>query len=755
MSRGWRVLVLMGLCAGLGFGGVGDWRTYTAKRNIRQLAWDAGRQTVWAVTGGGMFSYRDADQTFADFTASEGLQTTDVSAVAVDRDGTVWVGATDGFLHRYHPSTRTWEYVSDIFDKHEPQQGINRLKVLGDTLMILSDIGVSVFSIPRMEFGDTYKRFGTGSGALVGSATDLAIFNGMIWVSTRAGVASTPLSNPNPSAPDSWQVYTTAQGLPMNSVRRLETAFDTIFAATSAGLALLRGSAWATVDGTAGLNVLDLSSNRRPCADCTNLYLISDVGLLVYDGTSPARSVAGGFQSGPTAMAGNLLVGTLSGILFFDQNFTARLIVPPGPPSDKFVGLAVDRRGVVWSGTGTSNGSGFMSFDGVRWRAYTVQDDARLGSNNYYKVSIGSNDAKWVSSWGNGIALVDDAGNVKKVLNRANGMPPAVDPSFVVAAGAATDQAGVTWIADRTPPGDTAIVKFNPDSSLGYVRGLITRTPNVIVFTDVVIDLYGTKWFANYSRFEPFVAGRASGVYYYNENFSIPGTVNGWGRLLTSDGLTSDKASALAVDNDGNLWIGTDQGISIIFDPGDPKNHIAAYHPISDQLIQGIVVDPLNNKWVATRTGVFVFSPDGTSILGHYTVTGTGGKLLDDDVASISMDAASGTMYFGTEKGLSSLGTPALAPKPDFDKLSFSPNPYYLPASRLLVVDGLVQGSLLKILSIDGRLMREITTPGGRVGFWDGTDANGRLVQTGVYVVVAYSEAGSKVAAGKVAVVRR
>ncbi|TLY32305.1 MAG: hypothetical protein E6K56_03545 [Ignavibacteria bacterium] len=735
MSRGWRVMVLIGLCAGLGFGGVGDWRTYTAKRNIRQLAWDAGRQTVWAVTGGGMFSYRDADQTFVEFTASEGLQTTDVSAVAVDREGTIWVGATDGFLHRYHPSTRSWEYVSDIFDKHEPQQGINRLKVLGDTLMILSDIGVSVFSIPRMEFGDTYKAFGTGSGALVGGATDLAIANGTIWVSTRAGVASTPLANPNPSAPDSWQVYTTAQGLPMNTVRRLEIAFDTIFAATPGGLALLRGSTWATVDGTAGLNVVDLSSNRQPCADCQNLYLVADAGLLVYDGTAPARAVAGGFRSDPTAMAGNLLVGTGSGVLFFDQTFTARLITAPGPPSDKFVSLAVDKRGVVWSGTGVNNGSGFMSFDGVRWRAYTVQGDPRLGSNNYWKISIGPNDAKWASSWGAGIALLDDGGNVKNVFNSTNGIPPSVDPSYVVAGGAATDQSGVTWITDRTPPGDTAVVKFNPDSSLGYVRGLSMRSPNVIVFTDVVIDLYGTKWFANYSRFEPFVAGRAPGLYYYNENFSIPGTTNGWGRLQPSDGLTSDKAYALAVDNDGNLWIGTDQGISIIFDPSDPKNHIASYHPISDQLVQGIVVDPLNNKWVATRTGVFVFTPDGTSILAHYTVAGTGGKLLDDDVASISMNAATGTMYFGTEKGLSSLGTPALAPKAEFDKLSFSPNPYYLPASRSLVVDGLVQGSLLKILSIDGRLMREITTPGGRVGFWDGTDAT--------------SEAGSKLPPAK------
>src|SRR6267143_1876850 len=336
-------MVLLGVCAGLGFGGVGDWRTYTAKRNIRQLAWDAGRQTVWAVTGGGMFSYRDADQTFVELTASEGLQTTDVSAVAVDREGTIWVGATDGFLHRYHPSTRTWEYVSDIFDKHEPQQGINRLKVLGDTLMILSDIGVSVFSIPRMEFRDTYKRFGAGSGALVGSATDLAVFNGMIWVSTRAGVASTPLTNPNPSAPDSWQVYTTAQGLPMNTVRRLETAFDTLFAATPAGLALLRGSAWATVDGTAGLNVLDLSSNRQPCADCPNLYLISDAGLLVYNGTSPARPVAGGFPSSPTAMAGTFWLAPAPVFSFSTRILPPALSLPPAPrPTNSWAWLSIE-----------------------------------------------------------------------------------------------------------------------------------------------------------------------------------------------------------------------------------------------------------------------------------------------------------------------------------------------------------------------------------------------------------------------------
>lgn len=753
-------MVLLCAGAGLASGGVGDWKTFTAKSDIRGIAWDQNRQTVWVVTGGGLYSYRDADGTFREFTTSEGLRTNNLSAVAIDRYGTVWVGAADGFLHRYHPSTGEWEYVTDIYSKQIPQKGINKLEVAGDTLFVLSEIGVSLFSIPRMEFGDTYALFGAGSNVLVGGATDFTMFGGLLWVATRAGIASTPVSNPNPSAPESWKVYTTAQGLPSNVVNRLMIAFDSLFAGTAAGLASYNGSAWSVAGVTAGVNIGDLSSGRQPCIDCSNLYLITSSDVLVYTpGTAP-RSVATGFQSNLTVLCGDRFLGTGSGLIVFRENFTGISINPPGPPSNEFVGLAVDRRGVVWSGTGISGGKGFMSFDGKKWRSYVVQQDSRLGSNDYYRISIGRNGAKWASNWGLGIALLDDAGTVKKVLNGTNGLPPTVptlppNQSFVVTGGAATDQSGATWITVRTPPGDTALVKFNPDSSLSYVTGLVTRNP-VITFSNVVIDLYGTKWFANYSRFEPFVPSRAPGFYYYNEAFSIPGTINGWGRLTTSDGLTSDRVYSVAVDNDGDLWIGTDQGVTIIFDPGDPKHHIAPYYPpVRDQLIQAIVVDPLNNKWLGTRQGVFVFSPDGTSILAHYTVASTGGKLLDDDVASMAVDGSTGTMYFGSEKGLSSLRTAAVAPKSTLEELSFAPNPYYIPAARSLTVDGLVNGSVLKILGPDGHLMREVPTPGGRVGFWDGTDAKGRLVATGVYFVIAYSDAGSRVATGKVAVIRR
>ncbi len=758
--RAWVVAAMVYAGAVAASGGVGDWKTYTAKHDIRDLAWDENRQTVWVVTGGGMYSYRDADGAFAEFTTSEGLRTNDLTAVAVDHHGTIWAGASNGFLHRYHPSTGTWEYVTDIYSKQAPQKGINRLVVSGDTLHILSDIGVSIFSIPKMEFGDTYGRFGSGPAAIDGSVTDFTLFHGAYWVATRSGIASTPLSNPNPSAPESWQVETTLEGLPSNRVNRFAAAFDSLFAATSAGLAVHTDSGWSIVPGTTGANVADASSGKQPCLYCSGLYFISGSDLLSYTLGAGVQPAASGFPSSPVVMGGDRILGTGNGLILFRDTFSGRTINPPGPPSNEFVGLAVDRKGVVWSGTGISGAPGFMSFDGKRWRLYTAQQDNRLGSNNFYKVSLGANGAKWVSNWGAGIALVDEGGTVRKVLNGSNGLPatlPTIPPNgpFVVTGGAAADQSGATWITLRTPPADTALVRFNPDSSLTYITGLVTRNP-VLTFSDVVIDFYGTKWLGNYNRFEPFVVNRGTGFYFYNESGQIPGTINGWGRLTVSDGLTSDRVYSLAVDHDGDLWIGTDQGITIIFDPSDPQHHVAPYYPpVRDQLIQAIVVDPLNNKWLGTRQGVFVFSPDGTSILAHYTADNTGGKLLDDDVASMAIDPQTGTVYFGTEKGLSSLGTAAVSPKRDFEELSFAPNPFYIPSTRQLTVDGLIAGSSLKILSADGRLIREVATPGGRVGFWDGTDAQGRLVSTGVYLVVAFSDAGSEVATGKVAVIRR
>jgi hypothetical protein len=767
----WRLRVSVFLAGALllipaapAIGGVGEWKTYTAKREVRDLV--VSGDMVWVATSGGMFSYSLSGRTFSQFTPSEGLRTIDLTAITIDRRGNVWVGASNGILHRYEPAAKHWGYVLEIANRDDaPQKRINTLHAFGDTLFVCSDLGLSLYISTGDRFGDTYRRFGAGNSIINGGVWDVSFHAGKLWVATRTGVACTPLSNSNPAVPESWQVFRgVGGGLPSDNVMGFGRAGDTLYAATAAGLAYFDGTVWVPIASTAGQNIVGITPERvipQGCSGPPLVYFATGSELLSIHSSSTVELVASGFPSPLTVLrAAPSMIGTRSnGIVVFDGCPTGSwtTAVPEGAPSNRFVGLAVDERGVVWSGTGSASTEGFMSFNGTSWRHYTTEMDSRLGSNAYFKVSIGKDNAKWVGNWGRGVALLDDQGNIRNVFNTTNGIPTSVpnDPTYPVVGGVATDRDGKAWIANRTGPDSIAVVVFNPaDSSISYPARLKVRDPD-IAFTDIVIDGFGTKWFANFSRFENVIP---SGLYFYNEQVAIPGAgSNRWGVLTTANGLSSNSVWSLAVDRDGQLWIGTNQGITIILDTSNPRARVASYHPagVASQIIQAIVVDPLNNKWLATKEGVFVYSPDGTVLLEHYTSENTQGKLLDNDVASLAFDKNSGTVYFGTEKGLSSLTTALVAPTPTIAEILVSPNPFYLPSSTLLTVDGLAQGSSLKILTVDGKVIRELTTPGGRIGFWDGRDEEGRFVASGVYFVVAFADNGRTVGTGKVAVIRK
>jgi flagellar hook assembly protein FlgD len=83
------------------------------------------------------------------------------------------------------------------------------------------------------------------------------------------------------------------------------------------------------------------------------------------------------------------------------------------------------------------------------------------------------------------------------------------------------------------------------------------------------------------------------------------------------------------------------------------------------------------------------------------------------------------------------------------------PNPYVLPSGVKLKIDGLVEGSTVKIITLSGEVIKEFDSPGGRIASWDGTDKKGNLVPSGIYIVVAFNKDASKVGKGKVAIIRK
>jgi len=63
---------------------------------------------------------------------------------------------------------------------------------------------------------------------------------------------------------------------------------------------------------------------------------------------------------------------------------------------------------------------------------------------------------------------------------------------------------------------------------------------------------------------------------------------------------------------------------------------------------------------------------------------------------------------------------------------------------------------MIKIMTLNGEVVAEYTARQGKIDDqWNGTDKKGKLVPTGIYIVVAYNKDGTKVGTGKLAIIRK
>jgi ligand-binding sensor domain-containing protein len=739
----------------------GRWKNFTDMKTVRGVA--AVGDSLWVATAGGLFLYSTSTAHSTKFTNSEGLSSNDLTAVTIDGAGRVWIGASDGSLNMYDPNSRQWKSVDAIKQSDRIQKGIRVFFVEGDSLLIGTDFGIAVYIMGRSEFGDTYANFGFPTQARV---NDLIVHRNRIWAATDLGAASASLTAPNLSSPTAWLKYQTFDGLPSQFVSSVAAFRDSIIVGTTNGTAVFEGNAF-TADGSSnGKAIVDLRVRSNDL-----VILWNDAQGFTIAAKSSAFGAAEPLASNLEGQAAALAVEPASSALWVGTTFRGlaqwtgvqwEYAVPNGPESNLFSSVVVDGKGFLWAASGISGrGQGFYRYDpaaeeGKQWKNFTVADYPVMQTNDYYKVSLGANGSLWVSSWGRGvIEVVGDSITRRLDQNTVPALASSVvqDSTYVVVGGAAADSKGNSWIVDRTAVNGHHLAEITSGDSVQY-----RTSPSDGVFTNVVIDGNNTKWLANS---EPTIK-YSTGLYYFNEDTIVTGTrfTGGWGSMTTTDGLpfnTSNTILSLAVDLDGDVCAGTDIGMMIIVDPVNPKagSSRTSPLPLRGQVIQAIAVDAVNNKWVGTKEGVIVVTPDGTQLLGQYTVLSTGGRLVDDDVRSIAIDQRRGIVYLGTEKGLSSLEIAPVQTVRNYSSLELGPNPYLIPNDQPLTIRNLVQGSSIKILAVDGSLVLEFTAQGGGRAFWDGKDSDGRLVPSGVYFVVAFADNGNQISTGKLAVVRR
>jgi hypothetical protein len=658
-------------------------------------------------------------------------------------------------VNAYNPPTGEWIEIRNIHESQQVAKMVRTLLVRSDSLFIGTDYGISVLQISRKEFRDTYANLGFSTQAGV---NDVKIYKNRIWAATDLGVASAPLDAPNLSAPTAWKQYVVANGLPTNASSSISILHDSVIVGTALGVAMFDGTKFSPVPAFVNRIVYDLLARANDV-----VVLLGDAGSYRLESftnlASPSTVIAINSQSPANSFAAQpltstLWVGTLlQGLARWTGNWEYK--APNGPSSSFFSSIAVDDQGVLWAASGISGrGKGFYRYDpsapeDSRWKNYTAASYPVMKNDDYYKVSLGAPGTVWVSSWGVGIVqVVGDS--IRRRLDQtttpALAGSVAADPNYVVVGGAAVDSKGNTWIVDRTAVNGFHLVRLNGDGTANYNTSISDGR-----LTNILIDRYDTKWLANAEPSDK----PSTGLYFFNENSTVSGTsaLGGWG--VMSEGLPSYAILSLALDLDGDVWVGTDLGIAIFTDPSSPTKSKTAYIPLHGQTIQAIAVDAINNKWVGTKEGVNVLNADGTQLLTQYSVLTTNGKLVGDDIRSIAFDQKRGIVYFGTEKGLSSLEVFPVQAARTMTSLDVGPNPFVVPSATPLTIRNLAAESSIKILSTNGALVCEFKAQGGGRAFWDGRNRQGDLVQSGIYFLVAYTENGTQTSTGKIAVVRR
>jgi ligand-binding sensor domain-containing protein len=298
--------------------------------------------------------------------------------------------------------------------------------------------------------------------------------------------------------------------------------------------------------------------------------------------------------------------------------------------------------------------------------------------------------------------------------------------------GMAFDEDKNLWISNYDANFPIAVRK--PD---GTFRNFTNSFANNLL--QVAVDQNGYKW---------FVVGFNGGLLAYDSGKDLDSPADDRYRLFTTSNslLPSNTVISLAVDLEGEVWVGTQQGV-VSFDCGSStfttcKGSLRTVtvddfggYLLETEEVRSIAVDGANRKWFGTTNGIFVQSPDGREQVARFTTTNS--PLFDNAITDLAIDPKSGEVWIGTEKGLQSLRAEAVVGGRVNTPAPYAyPNPVQPGYDGPIAIYGLARDANVKITDVAGNLVFEGKALGGQA-VWDGRDYLGRRAASGVYLIFA------------------
>lgn len=644
--------------------------------------------------------------------APSGLPSNDVSCVAVGPSGTLWAGTGGKGVARLKPGggfRRTLTSFDGL-----PSDFVTTVYVHGDSVWVGTLGGVALFTENAISGQAALRRSDTSArtgGGLIGDVVRGFLQVGdTLWCATTAGLST--------FAEGTWQ----ARGSALTGVTPSAFAVheDTLWCATTGGPYRYAAGGFSPVTGGHPGASLMLRSDSGALLSGASLIGVRrySAGAWTPVGTGLPSGTARDLLRTPD---GTLWAATPAGLARYDtaaQTWPA--LLPDGPLSDAFlppsVRAAANADG-VWFTTG--NAAAVVHYDGRSWETLTpISTGGLLHGSSVFGLLLDRAGRVWFGHCCSGsqpapaLDRFDPAANAWDRPAGTNLITLAQAPSGRVYAGGVEYGNGIYEYDESTGALLDSLTPANTQGGTG--PGLASN-----IIRSIAFDSAGKGW----------IALRDLGLDIWDGRGTATRGDDVWTHV--GSGLPAPFNYSLAVESPSRGWLGTGGGLARIENGVVTGRWTPSTVPaLPAAQVNDLALDSEGNVWIATIAGISILAPDGSL----ETFTAADG-LVDDAAACLAWDAAAGAMWAGTAHGISRIVLGG-GPGPGFSARTYLyPNPVR-DADPGLRVGGLTDAIEGEVRDPAGRLVRRFRADPVSNRIWDLTRADGRAAAPGIYLVV-------------------
>jgi ligand-binding sensor domain-containing protein len=739
-----------------------SWEGFFSFTNIVDI--DDSSTAVYAASENAVFIYDLSSRSFTTLTTINGLSGDEISKIHYSEDKALLViGYENGLLQIVDQNGNVTDVVA-IKDKQvipPDNKRINEFLESGDLIYIATDFGIAIYNLDRLEFDDTYFIGNNGEQVPISS---LEIFNGFLYAATldaSNNIRRAPISDPFLIDFINWQ--------PVN-----QDVWDEVISFDSNLFAVTVGGFLAEFNGNTFANNITQFSSRVLDASATDNFLVFTLNntIIIYD-TSLSQFLTINNVNGESfaftqaiIVNDDLFIGTeVNGMIRVNllNQTDFEFIVADGPSRNSAFSVQT-LPNELWVTFGSHDlfytpdyaALGISHFVDDRWINYTNDDIDGLLSVPNITINPENDSDLVIHSMNNGLLdFIDGVASTRYGINNSSLtsiLPPATD--FVRIPDGEYDSQGNLWVIQQQV--DFALSRRN-------TSGNWTAFNVGTVFEDVSGGSSTTK--IEITNDDKIIFGSTdAGLIGYDPD------LDQFTRMIdevSQGNLINNYVSAIKLDQQNRLWIGSNIGLRILFNTNslfsdeiqDARSVIIEdtngipRELLQDEAVLDIEVDGNNNKWVATASsGAFLFSPTGRETLFQFTTDNS--PLPTNAVNDIAIDEETGKVYFATNKGIVAFqGERSSKPEEDLESVRIFPNPVRPGFDGNVTIDGLTDRARVKITDIEGNLVYEAVSQGGSIP-WDTRSFSGNKVASGVYLLFISTDDNIETTVSKLMIVR-